>query len=196
PEASRNKLVGLVNLALPLIAAQEKSQTVTLARLLDFLETIARRASYLALLTEFPHTLNRVIRMMAASDWAAQYMTRHPLLLDELLDDKTLYEEPDWPVFADECERVLSGFEGDTERQMDALRELHHAQQFRLLAQDLEGELTVERLADHLSALADVLVAATLRAIWHTLPNVHREAPRFAVIAYGKLGGKELGYAS
>ncbi len=196
PEASRNKLVGLVNLALPLIAAQENSHTATLTRLLEFLETIARRASYLALLTEFPHTLKRVIRMMAASDWAAQYMTRHPLLLDELLDDKSLHEASDWPAFAEECQRVLGSFEGDTERQMDALRELHHAQQFRLLAQDLEGELTVERLADHLSALADVLVAATLQAIWQTLPNVHREAPRFAVIAYGKLGGKELGYAS
>ena len=196
PEASRNKLIGLVNTALPLIAAQEKSHGETLGRLLDFLATIARRASYLALLTEFPHALKRVIRMMAASDWAAQYLMRHPLLLDELLDDKSLHEAPDWPAFTQECRRVLEAASGDTERQMDALRELHHAQQFRLLAQDLEGELTVERLADHLSALADVLVSVTLETLWKALPNTHRENPRFAVIAYGKLGGKELGYAS
>jgi glutamate-ammonia-ligase adenylyltransferase len=196
PEASRNKLVGLVNTALPLIAAQENSHSATLGRLLDFLETVARRAAYLALLTEYPHTLRRVIRMMAASDWAAQYLARHPLLLDELLDDKGLHEAPDWPAFFQECQRVLDATSGDTERQMDALRELHHAQQFRLLAQDLEGELTVERLADHLSALADVLVSVTLQTIWKALPNTHRDTPRFAVIAYGKLGGKELGYAS
>jgi glutamate-ammonia-ligase adenylyltransferase len=34
-----------------------------------------------------------------------------------------------------------------------------------------------------------------LRATWPLRP-VHREIPRFAVIGYGKLGGKELGYAS
>ena len=95
-----------------------------------------------------------------------------------------------------ECQRQLAAFAGDTERQMDVLRELHHAQLFRLLAQDLDGVLTVERLADHLSALADVLVAATLDAVWKTIATRHREIPKFAVIAYGKLGGKELGYAS
>ena len=79
---------------------------------------------------------------------------------------------------------------------MDTLREAHHAQLFRLLAQDLAGALTVERLADHLSKLADIMVEATLREVWQAMPKRHREVPRFAVIAYGKLGGKELGYAS
>jgi glutamate-ammonia-ligase adenylyltransferase len=86
--------------------------------------------------------------------------------------------------------------EGDTEHQMNVLRDLHHAQLFRLLAQDLEGSLTVERLADHLSALADILVGATVMAAWKTITTRHRDVPKFAVIAYGKLGGKELGYAS
>jgi [glutamine synthetase] adenylyltransferase / [glutamine synthetase]-adenylyl-L-tyrosine phosphorylase len=36
----------------------------------------------------------------------------------------------------------------------------------------------------------------TLRWAWALLKQRHREAPRFAVIAYGKLGGKELGYGS
>jgi glutamate-ammonia-ligase adenylyltransferase len=134
--------------------------------------------------------------MMAASGWAAQYLTRHPMLMDELLDDTALKAEPDWNAFAAECRSRLQAFADDTERQMDALRELHHAQLFRLLAQDLGGLLTVERLADHLSAMADVLVGATIDAVWRSLPNRHRERPAFAVIAYGKLGGKELGYAS
>ena len=79
---------------------------------------------------------------------------------------------------------------------MDILRETHHAQLFRLLAQDLAGELTVERLADYLSALADLIVAATLQAAWQAIATRHRAVPCFAVIAYGKLGGKELGYIS
>jgi glutamate-ammonia-ligase adenylyltransferase len=196
PETSRNQLLALLNAALPIVARTEGTPSKTLARLLDFFEAIARRAAYLALLTEYPHALLRLIRMMAASDWAAKYLTRHPLLLDELLDDRNLQAAPDWSAFASECRRELESVAGDTERQMDVLREMHHAQQFRMLAQDLAGGLTVERLADHLSALADVIVGATLYAVWQSIPNRHVELPQFAVIAYGKLGGKELGYAS
>lgn len=196
PEASRNKLVALVNASLPLIAKVTEARSTTLGRLLDFLEAIARRAAYLALLTEYPHALERVIRMIAASDWAAKYLTRHPLLLDELLDDRTLKAAPDWNAFARDCRQQLDETPGDTERQMDVLREMHHAQLIRLLAQDLVGDMSVERLADHLSELADKLVEATIQTIWKGLPNRHREDPKFAVIAYGKLGGKELGYAS
>jgi glutamate-ammonia-ligase adenylyltransferase len=195
-EASRNKLVALVNAALPVIAQVTDARSATLGRLLDFLEAIARRAAYLALLTEFPYALERVIRMMSASGWAAKYLTRHPILLDELLDEKHLTAVPDWPAFQRECQKRIDDAAGDTERQMDILREMHHAQLFRLLAQDLEGHLTVERLADHLSALADALVAVTVQAVWQTIPSRHRDVPRFAVVAYGKLGGKELGYAS
>jgi glutamate-ammonia-ligase adenylyltransferase len=67
---------------------------------------------------------------------------------------------------------------------------------FRLLLADLDGRLTVERLADHLSALADVTIALVQAMAWKALPRRHREQPRFAVIGYGKIGGKELGYAS
>ena len=196
PEASRSKLMALINAALPIIAATAEARSATLGRLLDFFEAIARRAAYLALLTEYPHTLERVIRMMSASGWAAKYLTRHPILLDELLEDRTLKAAPDWPAFALEVRRQLAAMDGDTEQQMNVLRDLHHAQLFRLLAQDLEGALTVEKLADHLSALADILVDATVGAVWRTIHNRHRETPKFAVIAYGKLGGKELGYAS
>jgi [glutamine synthetase] adenylyltransferase / [glutamine synthetase]-adenylyl-L-tyrosine phosphorylase len=77
------------------------------------------------------------------------------------------------------------------------LREMHQAQVFRLLAQDLAGLLTVERLADHLSALADLVLEIGIELAWEELARRHASGtPRFAVIAYGKLGGKELGYAS
>ena len=195
-EARKIQLQALLRSALPMVANEGGSSSATLNRLIDFFQAIVRRSAYLSLLTEYPHALKRVIRMMAASEWAAQYLTRHPVLMDELLDDASLNATPDWPAFAFECNERLADFSGDTERQMDVLREQHHAQLFRLLAQDLGGLLSVEKLADHLSLLADVLVAATLNAVWQTLTQRHREQPAFAVIAYGKLGGKELGYAS
>ena len=201
PEASRNRLQGLVNAALPLIiqASRESSggnQQATLGRLLDFLEAIARRSAYLSLLTEYPHTLARVIRMVHASGWAAQFLSQHPILLDELLDDRIRNAVFDPLALAADLDLQLGAAPGDTERQMDILREIHHAQLFHLLAQDLAGDLTVEKLADHLSALADTIVAAAIKAVWQTVATRHREVPQFAVIAYGKLGGKELGYVS
>jgi glutamate-ammonia-ligase adenylyltransferase len=134
--------------------------------------------------------------MMSASGWAATFLTRHPILLDELLDERMRTALPDMAALAAGLREQLDGADGDTERQMDLLREVHHAQLFHWLAQDLAGDLTVEKLADHLSQLADVIVAATIQAAWRTLPKRHRETPNFAVIAYGKLGGKELGYVS
>ena len=199
PDASRARLLALVNLALPLVAtvvveAGVGSHGATLGRLLDFLEAIARRSAYLSLLSEYPRTLERVIRMMHASGWAATFLTLHPILLDELLDDRGGIDEP--AALAASLDAKLEEAAGDTEVQLDILRDVHHAQVFRLLALDLAGELSVERLADHLSALADVIVAATVRWAWRAVATRHREDPRFAVIAYGKLGGKELGYVS
>jgi glutamate-ammonia-ligase adenylyltransferase len=148
PEASRNRLQALVNTALPLIARRPgnraEATSATLGRLLDFLEAIARRSAYLSLLTEYPHTLERVIRMMHASGWAATFLTQHPILLDELLDDRIRNAVFDPVALAADLELQLAAAPGDTERQMDILREAHHAQLFHLLAQDLAGDLTVE----------------------------------------------------
>ncbi|MDW8469217.1 MAG: bifunctional [glutamate--ammonia ligase]-adenylyl-L-tyrosine phosphorylase/[glutamate--ammonia-ligase] adenylyltransferase [Burkholderiales bacterium] len=168
----------------------------TFARAMDLVESIARRAAYLALLAEHPQALERVARIVGASPWAAQYVARHPLLLDELLDDRVLYAAPDWEAFERALREQIAAAAGDTERQMNVLREQHQAQVFRLLAQDLAGLLTVERLADHLSELADRVLGVALECAWREVKNRHRERPRFAVIGYGKLGGKELGYAS
>jgi glutamate-ammonia-ligase adenylyltransferase len=195
PEASRERFDALVPRVVEL-AAKAGAPEAALARALDLLEAISRRGAYLALLHEYPQALEKVVQLLDASGWAAAYVTRHPLLLDELLDPRTLYAAPDWKEFAAGLRAQLARHEGDTERLMDVLREAHHAQVFRLLAQDLAGQLTVEVLADHLSALADLMLAITLQLCWAQLRNRHRDAPRFAIVGYGKLGGKELGYAS
>jgi glutamate-ammonia-ligase adenylyltransferase len=196
PDANRQKMAALISSSLKLIAKQHDKHEETLGRMLDFLETIAKRSAYLSLLIEFPYTLERVLRMMSASDWAARFLSRHPILLDELLDENVLHQAPDWDAFSVQIQEQMEHHEGDTERQMEALRELHHAQLFRLLAQDLEGKVSVEHLADELSKLADVIVAACIKAAWKTIATRHCDQAQFAVIAYGKLGGKELSYAS
>jgi len=177
-------------------AATTPDPDTTLARCLDFVETVSRRGAYLALLQQYPMALRRVADMVCASSWAAEYLRRHPLLLDELLDPRLYDIATDWAAFRENLRHNLASHAGDTEREMDILREMHHAQIFRLLAQDLAGLQTIERLSDHLTELADTIVQETLPLVWSKLRNRHCETPRFAVIGYGKLGGKELGYAS
>jgi len=199
PALSRQRVDALVPqlLAVSMAMAKEGADAqAVFHRLFELLEAISRRSAYLALLTEHPTMLPRLAQLMGASQWAADYLTRHPILLDELLDPRVLLAEPNWEAWRRELARLLAIQAGDVEEQMDVLRQFKHAQSFRLLAQDLDGTLTVERLADHLSALTDVILAATLTEVWAQMQGAQAPPPKFAIIGFGKLGGKELGYAS
>lgn len=195
PPTSRQRFDALV----PIIvtkAAQEAKPDQTLLRALDLLDGICRRASYLALLAESPAALTLVARLVGASPWLAQYLAQHPILLDELLDTRNLYAKPDFSAMYRELKQRLAENEGDIERQMDIMRHFKHAAVFRFAAQDIAGELRLEKLSDYLSALADMILQVTIEVIWPTIRGRHCEVPQFAIIGYGKLGGKELGYAS
>lgn len=204
PVVSRDRLDALIPVLLA-AAAETETPGTTAIRLFELVEHIAQRSAYMALLAEYPETLARVTRIVAASPWAAQYLNRYPVLLDSLIEWRALMETPDLAELGEQLAReldasVLPDGKPDVEKQMNLMRDFQHQISFQLLAQDLEGRLTVEALADRLSELADLLLAETIRRAWplihprtdpHTLPP-----PRFAVIAYGKLGGKEIGYAS
>jgi [glutamine synthetase] adenylyltransferase / [glutamine synthetase]-adenylyl-L-tyrosine phosphorylase len=177
-------------------AAATATPDATWQRGLDFFETISRRGAYLAFLQQYPQALQKVAELIGSSSWAAEYLNRHPILLDELLDQRLYEVATDWPTFRTQLQQHLAEHAGDTEREMDILRETHHAQVFRLLAQDLAGLQTLEHLSDHLTELADILVQTTLDLCWGKLKNRHCASPIFAVVGYGKLGSKELGYAS
>lgn len=181
------------------VSAATRTPDATWQRGLDFFETISRRGAYLALLQEYPQALRKLAEIIGSSAWAATYLTRHPILLDEILDPHLYETAIDWPAFRQRMAQRLAEADGDAEREMDILREEHHAQVFRLLAQDIAGLHTVEQLADHLTELADIIVQTALDLCWEKLRSRHPQqlaAPRLAVIAYGKLGGKELGYGS
>ena len=120
-------------------AAATKTPDATWQRGLDFLATISRRGAYLALLQQNPQTLSKVAEIIGSSGWAADFLTQHPILLDEVLDPRLYEIATDWASFCAELNRHLAEHAGDTEREMDILREAHHAQVFRLLAQDIAG---------------------------------------------------------
>ncbi|HYM28926.1 MAG TPA: hypothetical protein VET66_12315, partial [Steroidobacteraceae bacterium] len=171
----------------------------TFARWVQLLEVMAGRSTYVALLDEYPRALARVIRLLGAGRWPSEYLSRHPVLLDELLDERIADEAfgaERLRAWAERLDAELRQAGDDTERLMNLLREAPHAQVFRLLMADLDGRLGVEALADQLSALADATLDLSLAALWRLQRGEQAPAPRLAVVGYGKLGGKELGYAS
>ncbi len=194
-ESTQLRLNALLPPALEVIGSQPDPM-VTLERFAALVQAISRRSTYLALLAEYPAALRQLVRLLAASPWAAQMITQQPQLLDELIAPQHLMSVPDWKQLAAQLHDELDTHAGDTEAQMDALRRFKRVQTLRLLAQDVAGRLTLEALSDHLSYLADTLLNETLARCWAGLKTRHRDEPRFAVIGYGKLGGKELGYAS
>ncbi|KQP12743.1 bifunctional [glutamate--ammonia ligase]-adenylyl-L-tyrosine phosphorylase/[glutamate--ammonia-ligase] adenylyltransferase [Pseudorhodoferax sp. Leaf267] len=166
----------------------------------DWVEPLLRRESYLALLLERPAIHDRLLRLLSAARWPARYLLRHPGVIDELASNLMLSERFAAEAFENELEERRKSLartgEDDEEELLNLLRRAHHAELFRTLARDVEGRLTVEQVADDLSALADVMLRVTARWCWQRLKSAHREEPQFAIIGYGKLGGKELGYGS
>ena len=169
-------------------------------RLADWVEPLLRRESYIALLLERPAVHERLLRVLGAARWPARYAMQHPGVIDELASPSLLNERFDAAAFEQELElrreALARGGEDDEESLLNLLRRAHHAETFRTLARDVEGRITVEQVADDLSALADAILRLTMRWCWPRLRQKHRAEPRFGVIGYGKLGGKELGYGS
>ena len=198
-EESRGRLLRLVQRSAAWLQAGRVSEDGAL-RLLDWIEPLLRRESYLALLMERPSVHERLLRLLGAARWPARYLLRHPGVIDELANGQMLQQRFDAPAFEAELDTRLEALrrtgEDDEEACLNLLRRAHHAEVFRTLARDVEGQLTVEQVADDLSALADAVLAVTVRWCWQRLKSRHRPEPQLGVIAYGKLGGKELGYGS
>lgn len=198
-EDTRSRLVRLVQRTGAWIDEGRVTEQAAL-RMADWIEPLLRRESYLALLQERPSVHERLLRLLGAARWPARYLLQHPGVIDELASQQLLAERFDPRQFEADLEDRRASLrrtgEDDEEALLNLLRRAHHAEVFRTLARDVEGVLTVEQVADDLSALADTMLALTARWCWQRLKNRHRDDPSMAVIGYGKLGGKELGYGS
>ena len=173
---------------------------VAVLRMADWIEPLLRRESYLALMLERPAVYERLLRLLGAAKWPARYLLQHPGVIDELAGGNLFDARFDAAEFEAELQARRAALkrtgEDDEESLMNLLRRAHHAEQFRTLARDVEGVLTVEQVADDLSALADAVLRVTAHWCWDRLKTRHRDEPAMAIIGYGKLGGKELGYGS
>jgi glutamate-ammonia-ligase adenylyltransferase len=181
---------------------------LALRRLLGLVESIEKRTSYISLLAENPGILSQLVKLFSEGAWLASLLSSHPILLDELLDPERLYTCPHRNELEAELAGILSGLpEYDLEEQMDELRRFKQVNLLRIAAADIAGALSVENVSTHLTDVAETVVKAALRISWNHLEERHgpppfhhpgspTEAPGFVVVAYGKLGGREMGYGS
>jgi glutamate-ammonia-ligase adenylyltransferase len=201
----RQRLDALMPLLIAAVAPKQQGHEV-LKRILELIQAISRRSSYLALLLESPMALSQLIKLCTASPWIAHQLKQHPLLLDELLDPRTLYHPPAREELAADLKRRLAPVAPeDLEQQMDVLRHFKQANVLRVAAADVSGAVPLMIVSDHLTYIAETVVNSALDMVWYHMTQRHGmpaagDTPdarqHFAVIAYGKLGGIELSYGS
>lgn len=178
---------------------------LTLERLLKIIEAIASRNVYLTLLAENPKALQQLVRLAAASPWISHFIARSPQLLDELLDPRSLLTPLSKLELARELKDRLDGIDpDDLEQFMFAMRHFKQSNVLKVAAADLFGAIPLMVVSDYLTTIAETVLDASLLEAWRQTvekcgvpPSQHEDTPGgFAVIAYGKLGGYELGYGS
>ncbi len=202
----RQRLDRLMPLMLEEIGRSEHP-IVVLNRIVDLIKTIEQRTNYLALLLENPTAIVHMVNLVSASPWIVSFLSRHPVLLDELLDPRTLYRPPEKPELQKEIRKRLDlASNQDFEHQIQELCIFKQVNTLRVAAADVTGALTLMRTSDHLTEIAETVLKEVVELSWSHLVEKHgaptcqmdgMEIGRgFSVIAYGKLGGIELGYGS
>ncbi len=185
-------------------ALQQALPEAALGRVLGVMQSIAGRTTYLMLLYENATARAQLVRLCAASPWLSDFIARSPMLLDVLLDPRSLYAPPDRQQLRDELARrcVEIGVD-DTERGMDVLRQYQKEMTLRIAAADLSAALPLVQVSDRLTWLAEALVDQALKLAWQEMRAQYGEPQRsdgavagFAAIGFGKFGGIELGYGS
>ncbi len=160
-EISKQRLARLVQRAAESVEAGRVSAEAAL-RFIDWMEPLLRRESYLALLVERPEVQQRLLGLLGLARWPMRYLMQHPGVIDELADARLLHERFDSTAFSAEMDERHAAWhrsgEADEEALLDTLRRAHHAEVFRTLVRDVEGDISVEQVADDLSALADAVL--------------------------------------
>ncbi|MFI4969893.1 MAG: bifunctional [glutamate--ammonia ligase]-adenylyl-L-tyrosine phosphorylase/[glutamate--ammonia-ligase] adenylyltransferase, partial [Lysobacterales bacterium] len=175
-----------------------------LVRLLRLVQAVARRSVYLALLDEQPAALKRLGTVFSASAFLAERVIAHPLLLDDLFDDRVDNEPPRRVTIEDELARRLAALErADAEAEIELIQEVRQSALFRVGLAVLAGTLDAVAAARALAEIAEVVLGAVLRIAERDMIAVHGRldghsgtSTGLAIVAYGSFGGAELGFGS
>ncbi len=202
-----NKGLGVINRLMPQVIATLQivpNPDETLKRLLTLFTAVAGRNVYLALLAENPHALAQLLKLSSASPWIGEYLARYPVLFDELLDTRSLFEPLKKEDLDAQLNRLVERIDtDDLESLMIALRQFKQVNVLRIAAADIMGVIPLMIVSDYLTFLAESIVDCVIKNSWQMLVKKHGYPPEcddektnFAILGFGKLGGFELGYGS
>ncbi len=202
-----SKGMGVIDRLIPQlidVIQQIDNQDVTFKRVLTLIEQVAGRNVYLSLLAENPDALAQLLKLSSESLWVCQYLAKFPMLFDELLDTRSLYE----PLNKTELARQLNSCLGqiaadDIEQIMIKLRQFKQVNTLRIAAADIMDVIPLMVVSDYLTYVAEVILDYVVDTAWQMLtkkhgwpPNLDQQQQGFGVLGFGKLGGLELGYGS
>ncbi|MCH8536726.1 MAG: bifunctional [glutamate--ammonia ligase]-adenylyl-L-tyrosine phosphorylase/[glutamate--ammonia-ligase] adenylyltransferase [Alkalimonas sp.] len=200
----RDHLSKLIPQVLHLVACSQAGSQV-IERILLVFRRIMTRTAYLELLFENPPALQQLVTLCSQSQWLTDQLARYPILLDELIDPEQLYQVQSKADYQDRIrQRLLRVADDDLELLMESLRQHKQAQQLRIAAADISGALPLMQVSDHLTWLAEAMMEQVVELAWQQMVSRYGypdgldkgSDKGFAVIAYGKMGGMELGYGS
>jgi [glutamine synthetase] adenylyltransferase / [glutamine synthetase]-adenylyl-L-tyrosine phosphorylase len=202
----RRKLDQLIPRVLEITGKSEQPD-LSFFRIVELIKAIEQRTNYLSLLIENPGALKQLVSLSIASPWIIKFLTKHPVLLDELLDTRILYSPPDRKQLTIELEKKLESVPvEDLELQIEQLCIFKQINTLRVASADISANYPLMRVSDHLSDIAELILAQVFNLSYHHIgkkygypscsPDIKNSKQGFAVIAYGKLGGIELGYGS
>ncbi len=174
-------------------AADTKAPGKSVLHGLTLLEKIAGRSNYLALLSEHPQALKRMLDYGAHSDWIAQQLQRQPALLDELIDPITLTNLPESrQAYIIEALALMQQAEQPLEQRLSLLQQWRQSYSLRIAANALFQQHGTTSAQWHLSCLAE----ACLHAINAIVCQLISSPIPLTIIAYGTLGAGEMHFAS
>ncbi len=202
----RKKLARLIPVMLRKIGAQKDPEDI-LIKLIDLIITIERRTCYLSLLIENKGALDNLITLARKSPWIIRFLSKHPALLDELMHPATLYSPPGRAALEKEMDIRMAGIpQGELEFMLEEVCLFRQVNMLRVAAADISGNYPLMKVSDHLTYIAETVLNRVLRIAWHIVTerygvpeHISGQGPDdcgFAVIAYGKAGGLEMGYKS
>ena len=155
-------------------------------------EAVGSRASAYGLLATYPAAAEMLVTVFAASQFYADLLIANPEYL-EVLTNPTIRDrgrEAD-ALWGDLTRRV--GIAKTANAKRDALRRWKPPEILRIGIRDLLGFADLPETVRAISDFADVCVRM---AVQISMEERGLHAPPFAVFALGKLGGRELNYAS
>ncbi len=210
----KNRIIGpngreILNKLMPYFLGQlalfEEDALPTFKRISRLIWCISQRTTYMQLLLENNGVAEQVLKLCHESELISEQITEHPILLDELLIPENLYRPVNPLEYDKELREFLLRIENDDlEQQMEALRQFKLIQLLRICAADLTGALPLMKVSDYLTYLAQAILKEVVNLAWNQVTDKYGEPSNarikgdrgFMVVAYGKLGGIELGYGS